>query len=138
MFSRRLAAAVLGAALSVPAAALAQQTPFPSATAPAYPAAGPRAGHHHHNNRFRAALRGLNLSAAQQQQIDQAFARTKTANRNADRATRRANMQKLRSDVETILTPAQRAQLQTQLRKSRGQRRGGAFATPMPGPTPVH
>ena len=138
MFIPRLAAAVLGAALSVPAAALAQQTPSPAATAPAYPAAGVSAGQHHRRNRFRAALRGLNLSPAQRQQIDQAFARTKAANRNADRTTRRANVQKLRADVEAILTPAQRTQLQAELRKSRGHRRGGAFATPFPSPTPVH
>jgi Spy/CpxP family protein refolding chaperone len=137
MFIPRLAAAVLGAALSVPAAAFAQQAPYPAATAPAYPGGAP-AGRRHHQNRFRAALRGLNLSQAQRQQIDQAFARTKAANHNADRTTRRANMQKLRSDVEAILTPAQRTQLQAALRKSRGQRRGGPFATPYPAPTPVH
>ncbi|HEV2739477.1 MAG TPA: hypothetical protein VGU66_12920 [Candidatus Elarobacter sp.] len=46
-------------------------------------------------------------------------------------------MQKLHADVEAILTPALRTQLQAELHKSHGPRRGGAFATPMPAPTPV-
>lgn len=139
----RIAAAVFAVALSIPAAAFAQQTPLPAATAgPAFPGSGAPAGRHRNrSNRLRAALHQLNLSATQQQQIDQALARAKDANRNADRPTRRANMQKLRADIDAILTPAQRTQLQLAMRKSRGQHRGrgrGAFGTPAPTATPAH
>jgi Spy/CpxP family protein refolding chaperone len=135
---RLVAAAVLAGALIVPAAAIAQQTPAPGAVYPTPPARGARHGHHGHHNGLRAALRQLNLSSTQQQQIDQALARTKDANRNADRATRKANVQKLRADVDAILTPAQRTQLQAAMRRMREQRQQRGFATPAPGFTPSH
>lgn len=104
----------LAAALVCPLAASAQ-TPSPAPIAPGM------SGTHrkHHANRFRAALRSLNLSAAQQTQIDQIFAQARGQNRNADPATRKANRQKLRAQIEAVLTPAQRAQLQAALRNSR-------------------
>ena len=67
---------------------------------------------------MRSALRSLNLTAAQQSQVDQAFAQMRNTNRNADPATRKANRQKLRAQIETILTPAQRAQLTAQMKRS--------------------
>jgi Spy/CpxP family protein refolding chaperone len=61
------------------------------------------------------ALRSLNLSDAQKQQI-RGFARaTRTADQNADPATKRANMQKLRAQIDGVLTPDQRTQLQAAL-----------------------
>lgn len=110
--TRLLSAAALVAALVIPSAAFAQTAPAP------YPSAAPANGarHHHRHNGMRAALRNLNLSAAQQTQIRQAFQQTREANRNADPATRKANRAKLRAQIEAILTPAQRAQLQATLK----------------------
>jgi Spy/CpxP family protein refolding chaperone len=118
--SRLLGAAAIAAALVSPAVASAQQgPPAPVATyAPGVP--GAPGGHRHGG--LRKALRGLNLSASQQSQIDQAFAQSRQANKNADPATRKANRQQLRAKIEAILTPAQRAQLQANLKQNR--RRG--------------
>ena len=120
MFSTRLfAAAVLAASLSVPAAAFAQQAPLNVPTAaPGQP--GMHQGRHH--NGFRTALRGLNLSASQKTQIDQIFAQAHGQNKGADPATRKANRAKLRAQVEAVLTPAQRAQLQSNLQQARQHR----------------
>lgn len=112
MSNRLLSAVALVAALVVPSAAFAQTAPAP------VPAAAPANGvrHHHRHNGMRAALRNLDLSAAQQGQIRQAFQQTRDANRNADKATRKANRAKLRTQIEAILTPAQRAQLEASLK----------------------
>jgi Spy/CpxP family protein refolding chaperone len=117
--TRLLSAVTLVAALVIPSAAFAQTAPAP------YPSAAPANGmrhQHRHHDGMRAALRGLNLSAAQQTQVRQAFEETRTANRNADPATRKANRAKLRARIEAILTPAQRTQLQATL-KARAQHR---------------
>jgi Spy/CpxP family protein refolding chaperone len=111
--SRFLGTAAFLASLAAPAAALAQQTPPPAAATFA-PGARPHHGHRHGGG-LRKALRSLNLSAAQQTQIDQALAQTRQANRNADPATRKANRSQLRSKIDAILTPAQRAQLKATL-----------------------
>jgi Spy/CpxP family protein refolding chaperone len=116
--TRLLSAVTLVAALVIPSAAFAQTAPAP------YPSAAPANGmrQHHRHNGMRAALRGLNLSSAQQSQIQQAFQESRGANRNADPATRKANRAKLRARIEAILTPAQRTQLQATL-KARAQHR---------------
>jgi Spy/CpxP family protein refolding chaperone len=118
--SRFLGAAAIAAALVTPAVASAQQSPpAPAATyAPGVPGA-PGAHRGHRRGGFRKALRGLNLSASQQSQIDQAFTQSRAANQNADPATRKANRQQLRAKIEAILTPAQRAQLQANLKQNR-------------------
>ena len=110
--TRLLSAVALVAALVIPSAAFAQTAPAP------YPSAAPANGarHHHGHNGMRAALRNLNLSDAQKAQIQQAFQQTRDANRNADPATRKANRAKLRAQIDAILTPAQRAQLQATLK----------------------
>jgi Spy/CpxP family protein refolding chaperone len=132
--------AALAAALAVPAAALAQQAP----PAPAPSGAPMQPGMHrhggHHGGGFRRALQSLNLSNAQKTQIQQVFAQSRGANRNADPATRKANREKMRAQIEAILTPAQRTQLQTALQQARQrhQRAGGAWASPAPGATPSH
>ena len=117
---RFLAAAVLAASLTVPAAAFAQQAP--SVPAGAAPVTAP-GQHGHHRNGFRAALRGLNLSASQKTQIDQIFAQARGQNKGADPQTRKANRAKVRAQVEAVLTPAQRTQLQSALQQARRQHR---------------
>ena len=115
--SRFLGAAAFLASLAVPVTALAQQTPPPAA---ATFAPGARAHHgHRHGGGMRKALQSLNLSAAQRTQIDQAFAQTRQANQNADQATRKANRRQLRSRIDAILTPAQRAELKAALQRGR-------------------
>jgi Spy/CpxP family protein refolding chaperone len=110
--SRILGTAAFLASLAVPVAALAQQAPPPAA---ATFAPGARANHgHRHGGGMRKALHSLNLSSAQQTQIDQAFAQARQ-NRSTDPATRKANRAQLRSRIEAILTPAQRAQLKATL-----------------------
>ena len=138
---RLLGIAAIAAGLAVPAAALAQQAP-PAAGAPV-PAGAVQPGMHrhgHHPNAFRSALQGLNLSAAQKTQIDQIFAQARGANRNADPATRKANRAKLRAQIEAVLTPAQRTQLQAALRQARQRHRreAGAWSSPAPYATPAH
>ncbi len=89
---------------------------------------------------MRAALGKLNLSPAQRSQLAGVFANARTqreANRNADPATRKANMQAFRSQIDGILTPAQRAQFQAALQQERAQRRQQrAMHAPAPGTTP--
>jgi len=113
---RFLAAAVLAASLSVPVAAFAQQAP----TAPAGAAPAAISGHHgRHNNAFRSALHGLNLSASQKTQIDQIFAQAHGQNKGADPATRKANREKLHAQIEGVLTPSQRADLKAAMQQAR-------------------
>jgi Spy/CpxP family protein refolding chaperone len=114
--SRFLGTAAFVASLAVPVTALAQQAPPPAA---ATFAPGARAHHGHRHGGFRQALRSLSLSASQQTQIDQAFAQSRQTNRNADQATRKANRRQLRTRIEAILTPAQRAQLKATLHRNR-------------------
>lgn len=118
---RTLTVAALAAAVSLPIAASAQTQPGAPQAAPTAPAApGAEGGHrNHHGSAYMHALRTLNLSDAQKQQIKDAAAQTRQANQNADPATRRANMQKLRSQIDGILTPDQRTQLQAELAKQR-------------------
>jgi Spy/CpxP family protein refolding chaperone len=119
---RFLAAAVLAASLTAPVAAFAQQSPtVPVGAAPAAAPGKPGAHNGRHHNAFRSALRGLNLSSAQKSQIDQVFAQARGQNRSADPATRKANREKLRAQVEAILTPAQRTQLRAALQQARRQ-----------------
>jgi Spy/CpxP family protein refolding chaperone len=127
--TRFLAAAVLAASLLVPAGAFAQQAP--PAPVPGAPA---MSGHHRgHHGGWRRMLQTLNLSAAQKQQVDAAFAQSKSANKGVtDPATRKANRDKLHAQIESILTPDQRTQLQSQMQKARQRHREG-----MPGPAPT-
>ncbi|MEA2785383.1 MAG: hypothetical protein QOF71_1487 [Candidatus Eremiobacteraeota bacterium] len=113
--SRILGTAAFLASLAVPVAALAQQTP----PAPTGTFAPDSRGHHghRHGGGMRKALQSLNLSASQKTQIDQAFAQARQ-NRSSDPATRKANRSQLRSRIEAILTPAQRAQLKSALQRN--------------------
>ncbi|MBV8579545.1 MAG: hypothetical protein JOZ86_02825 [Candidatus Eremiobacteraeota bacterium] len=128
-----LPAAALAVALAVPAGAFAQTTAAPASPAPAAPV-----GHHHHDNRMKAALAQLGLSGQQQSQVDQILAQakaTRAADRNADPATKRADAQKIRAQIDAVLTPAQRAQLQSMMRAHRHVNPGGPMV-PAPSPSP--
>jgi Spy/CpxP family protein refolding chaperone len=131
--TRFVTGAALVAALAAPLAASAQSAPPPAPS----PSAGPhgdwhggRPRHHSHRNPYLHALRSLNLNDAQKQQVRTAFQQM----READRAAMRANAEKLRGQIDAILTPAQRTQLRTTLEQERmrHQRRdeGAPQATP--------
>ena len=143
MFSNRfLGVAALAAALVFPAAALAQQAP-PAPGAPLPSGAPGQPGMHHGRHQhggFRAALRGLNLSAAQNAQIQQILAQAHGQNRNADPATRKANREKVHAQIEAVLTPAQRTQFQAALQQMRREHQGQhrTWASPAPYATPSH
>jgi Spy/CpxP family protein refolding chaperone len=113
--SRLVAAVSVAALLGAPFAAFAQPAPVavpsPGAAAPAQ--------RHHHRSPYMHALRSLNLSDAQRQQITTLTQSARSAPRTTDPAVRRANMEKLRAQIDAVLTPAQRTQLQTELKNAR-------------------
>ena len=120
MRNRLVSAALLAAAIALPTAACAQQQPANTA-----PAAGWQQSGHHSHAGWRSALRGLNLSDAQKQQIKTIAQQNRAAmkaNPTTDPAARRANMQQLRTQIENVLTPAQRTQFEQNLQKQRAAR----------------
>ncbi len=125
MFRHQLGALALIAAFAFPLAASAQNAPAPGA--PAAPAA--QSHHHrhhrHHHNRYMHAMRGLNLSDAQRQQIAGIVKGVRSQNEGADRQTRRANMKALRAQIEGVLTSDQRNQLHANLAESRRTKPNG-------------
>lgn len=128
MFRLNLGAFALAVALVVPLAASAQTAPVPPAGGPAAGApAGPQAGYRgHHRKGFAHALRGLNLSAAQKQQIAGFMKAARTNMRSAgtvDPQARRANMLALRRQIDGVLTPEQRTQFQANLSRERDMKR---------------
>ena len=106
---RFISAAALVAALLTPLGASAQTLP---------PAAAP-VQHRHHAGRFATAVHALNLSADQRRQIDDAIASNRATSRGADKATKQANRKRLRAQIESLLTPDQRAQLSAELHRKR-------------------
>lgn len=124
--TRFLAAVAIAATLVLPVAASAQTAPASAPAAVPVTGASPLPGarhHHRHGGGFRRALHALSLSPAQQQQIDAVFAQNRGANANVtDAATRKANRRKVRAQIEAILTPAQRTQLQAELQKNKQHR----------------
>jgi Spy/CpxP family protein refolding chaperone len=135
---RFLGAAALAAVLALPVAALAQQAPPAPPAGAALPGGAPGQPGRQHHGGMRAALTKLGLSDAQRTQIDQAFAQSRAGNQNADPATRRANHEKLRAQIDGILTPAQRTQLMQQMQQMRQRHERNGWASPMPGATPTH
>jgi|SRR5271165_120992 len=116
--SLTLAGFMLGAAVSVMSPAGAQGAP--PATAPATaPLPGQQPAHPHAP--FMRALHSLNLSDSQKTQIMQIVQQTHQANANADPQTRKTNMQSARSQIMQLLTPDQRAQLETTLQQMQQQ-----------------
>jgi Spy/CpxP family protein refolding chaperone len=73
-------------------------------------------------------LRSLGLNDAQKQQIRTAVRQT----READRAALRANAEKLRGQIDGILTPAQRTQLRTKLERERARHHRHDGEAPQP------
>jgi len=118
VFRNHLGAFALAAVCVLPLAASAQTAPNPGVAAP--PAAahpGPQQGHHRHHRRspYLSAMRGLQLSDAQKQQIAGILKNSRTANKGIDQKTRRANMQAMRQQIEGVLTPDQRTQLHAKI-----------------------
>lgn len=111
--SRLLAAAAFVTATAVGVPAFAQIAPAPAPAASGAPHA------RHHGSPFIRALRGLDLSDAQKSQIRTLMQNARSANQNADQATKRANAAKLRTDIENVLTPDQRTKLQQSLANQR-------------------
>lgn len=116
MFRHHLGALALLAAFVLPLAASAQALPAPGAAAPAPPAQHQR---HHRQNPYLHAMRNLNLSAAQKQQVAGFMKSTREANKGADPQTRRANMLAMRKQIDSVLSDAQRSQLRANLARSR-------------------
>jgi Spy/CpxP family protein refolding chaperone len=113
--TRFLAAASLAVAFVLPAAAFAQTAPAPLAS----PMPGMHGHHGHHGSAYMRALHALNLSDAQKAQIKTAMQQSHQAGQNADPATRKADREKLRAQIDGILTPDQRTQLHTAMQQQR-------------------
>ena len=132
----------LAATLAGSAAAGAQTT----TASPAPAASGaPAMGHHHHRHHHQSlahALRSLNLTDAQKQQVATFASQERQANTNADPATRHANAGKFHDQVMGILTPDQKTQLQAAMRQrhgTNGESRpdSGAPVVPNPAASPA-
>jgi Spy/CpxP family protein refolding chaperone len=115
--TRFVTGAALVAALVAPLAASAQNAPSPSAAPPADWHHRGHRWHHPHRNPYLRALRSVSLSDAQKQQVRKAFEQMGAA----DRAAMRANAEKMRGQVEAILTPGQRTELRTKLEQERAR-----------------
>jgi Spy/CpxP family protein refolding chaperone len=102
--------AALGAALILGLAPLAAS----AQSAPPAPAAQP-----HHHGGWMHALHSVNLTADQRAQIKSLAKQTRADNQNADPATKRANIQKLRAQIDGLLTPDQRSQFQAAIAAQR-------------------
>lgn len=113
MFRHHLGALALLALCALPLASSAQTLPAPGAVAPAPPAQQQR--HHHRHNGYLQAMQSLHLSDAQKQQIAGFLKSARTANKGADRQTRRANMLAMRKQIDGVLSNDQRSQLRANL-----------------------
>lgn len=116
---RLLSTLALAAIVVAPLGAFAQAAP-PAQTAPNAMTGTPR-HHHHHHHAFMRSLRTLSLTDAQKAQIKDIAKSTRAANEGADRATRKANGEKMRASVLGVLTPDQKIQLQTAMSKAKAQ-----------------
>ena len=118
MFRNQLGALALVAAFVLPLAASAQTAPQPGVAAPH---AAQQRPHHrgHRRSPYLHAMRGLHLNAAQRQQIAGILKSSRAANKGVDPQTRRANMQAMRRQIDGVLTPDQRTQLQAKVAQAR-------------------
>lgn len=126
-------AAILGAiALAAPAFVLADAAaPTPSPTATWGPSSS---GHYeHHGHGMFAMLQGLGLSQQQQDQIQTLIQNFKTAHPEGSQPDPAARKQ-LRDQIFAVLTPAQKAKLETEIQQWHGQHNGRG--NPAPTPTP--
>lgn len=136
--------AVLGAALIVPVAVVAQQAD--QAQAPAAQSRGQWQGHRGGRHGFMGMLRGVNLSDGQKtqiQQIVQQFRQSHPRDAQTDPQARRQAFEQLRQQVMNVLTPQQRAQVQQNMqqmrqeREQRGDGDGDAAPAPQPSDAPL-
>jgi Spy/CpxP family protein refolding chaperone len=131
VFRHQLSALTLLAAFTMPLAASAQSLPGPQPAGPGVtaPAMHARPGQHrrHHPNRFFHALRALNLTPQQKQQIAGDLHAARAAERQAHIASARA----LRRQIDGVLTADQRTQLRTALERSHPAP-GAGFGAPNP------
>lgn len=136
MFSFRstLVPVALAAALAAPIVASAQSTP--SQNEPTTP----QGQRHHGGFRWMRELRSLNLTAQQQSQIKQLMDQYRQAHPRGSAPDPQAREQ-LRSQITAILTPAQQAQLKTQMQQARarfgGERGRDRDQNPAPSPSPL-
>ena len=103
-----------GALLGASVAAGAQSSPYPMPTAPA--AAGPQdqaPPGAHRKNRMRAALQQLDLSSGQRQQIASMMKSFRASRQSATPMTRK----QLRANIEGVLSPEQRNEFETLMRR---------------------
>ncbi|HEY0799019.1 MAG TPA: hypothetical protein VGD50_07700 [Candidatus Baltobacteraceae bacterium] len=105
------------AAIGTPLALHAQTAPA-AQTAPDSTTPG---AHHHHRNPLMKALRTLDLTPQQHQQIAGFIAANKQANQGAAPDVRRSNERNLRTEIQGVLTPAQAAQLKAEIQRERAQ-----------------
>jgi len=130
-FRSLLIPAALATALAVPVAGFAQVQPSPA------PLGQPgQAQRHHGGFGFMRAMRGLNLSSQQQSQIQQLVQQYRQAHPKGSTPDPQSRKD-LRTKVMAVLTPAQQAQLKTQMEQRKaqfGRERGGR---PQPSPSPA-
>jgi Spy/CpxP family protein refolding chaperone len=122
------------ALLAGPLAAGAQTPPPPGPAGSPAPMTGHYHRHHRHDS-LAKALRSVNLTPAQQQQIATFRDQTKKANANADEPTRKANAAKLRDEIMSVLTPDQKAQVTAQMQAAKHA--PDAASQPSPAPSPA-
>ena len=113
--SRFVTAFGIAAILASPLAASAQPAP----AAPPANAASPAAHKHHHRSAYMSSLRKLDLTDAQRQQIRGIMQTAHKTPKTTDPATRRANAKQLRTQIDAVLTPAQRTQLKASMQAAR-------------------
>jgi Spy/CpxP family protein refolding chaperone len=87
------------------------------------PAAGAPPAGAQRGQRFGQMLMGLNLSDAQKSQIREIIASARQQNQSVtDPQVKRSNMRAAYAKVQTVLTPPQRAKLQSEMAAARAQR----------------
>ena len=115
---RLVSAITLAVIVAAPLGASAQTAP---AARPALCAPQHHHHRHHHRNAFMRSLHTLTLSDQQKQQIRDLAKSARAANHSADRATHKANEQKLHDGVLGLLTPDQKTQLQAEITREKDQ-----------------
>lgn len=115
MFHRRPSHFVFALAAAMLAASVAASAQSAAPSAPSAPAGA----HHHHHHGWRAALAQLALTTDQKTRIDALVRADRSAlETSADAGTpagRAAYRAKLRSDIETVLTPDQKTQFEASM-----------------------
>jgi len=132
--------AALVAAVIVPSVGLAQQTqPQPDAQVQPQSAAPLQAARvRRHRGFFMQALRSVGLSDQQKTQIQQLVAQYRQAHPRGSAPDRQARKE-LRTKIMAVLTPAQQAQLKTEMqqRESQSGRGRNSDRFPQPSPSPA-